>query len=279
MTENILETYIKNEGGVFVEKNEIANQGLLITGSAKQVIDLEKYRENPSSITGNLNFDDLRGFVEYVNDFKGDHTVIFAKKERITAVFDHSKKDSPKWGRHTATYEIKPSSRWSIWARAHNVWMTQKDFAEFLDTGLNEIVNPAHSTILSMVKNFRATVNHEVDSEDSAGGTSFTYRKVTKGGGNIKTENVEIPDFLKVQLQPFENLSVINPKIEDESKKIPAYELTAKINWRVQGDISEGSQTIQFKIQILNIEKAIDETLEMIRGAMSILTGSKTYIG
>lgn len=283
MTEkNILETFLENQStGRILTKEEKGCEGfrnaVVILDKSKEAIDLERFQENPSAIRADLKFDDLRGFVDYINDFKGDNTVIFAKRNSITAIFDHHKKDAPKWGKHIATYDIKRSQRWSIWEGAHNKWMDQKSFAEFLDTGLNEITQPTQATILEMVKNFRATVNFEVDSEEGPGGTNFVYRKTTKGG-TTKQEKIEVPEYLTITLQPFDNLTVINPQIKDAEKKIPAYELRAKINWRI--DISRPEeQAIQFKIQILNFENAVDKTLEAIRVAMKELTEVKTYIG
>lgn len=50
-----------------------------------------------------------------------------------------------------------------------------------------------------------------------------------------------------------------------------------KYIWRT--DLNNDVTTVEFKVQILNFEKAVDETLESIRGALSELTGVTTYIG
>lgn len=282
MEKNILETFLENK---FEEKIltktdaglEELSCPVMVKTPSLEIKSLEGLMNNPAGIKEERNFDDLRGFIDYVNDFKGENTAIFASRTGIEAIFDYHRKDSPKWGKHRAKYAIRASQRWAIWLRAHNVWVSQKEFAEFLDTGLNEIIAPTQAEILSLVQNFRATVSQEVESEETAAGTSFNYRKITKGG-STKTESVIIPEFLTIRLQPFDNLEVINSKIEDEKKKIPAYEFRAKINWRLAGDPSD-SQSIQFKIQILNVEQAIDKTLEIIRSAVSHLTDAKTYIG
>jgi len=277
--ENILQTFISNkyESKIINEEStgENLQNNLLLKTPGLEIVDLEKYLQNPSSIKEVRSFDDLRGFVEYSKEFKGDDSVIFASRSLIEIIFDYHKKDSPKWGRHRAQYQIRPSSRWGIWLRAHNVWMNQGNFAEFLDTGLNEITNPTQSEILELVKDFRATVSQEVDSREGDGGTSFTYSKVTKGGSS-KNSEIKMPDSLIVRLQPFDNLEVINSQLE-ENKKIPAYEFKVKINWRVAGE--GDNQKIEFKVQILNIEQAVDKTLEILRSAIYDLTNVKTFIG
>lgn len=274
MQNNILETFMQNK----VEFHDLKmHTPAVLADKSKGIISLEEYLEKPLSIREEREFDDLRGFVDYVNDFKTENTVCFAGSGKLIACIDFHKKDDPRWNRHVVSYTIKRSARWNIWANAHNKWMGQREFAEFLDTGLNEIIEPRQTDILNLVKNFRATVNFDVDYEDTPGGTNFTYRKAVKSG-STKQEMIEVPEKITVALQPFDNLTVINPRITDKDKRIPAYQLQTKINWRA--DVSSGDeQAIQFKVQILNIEGAVDETLEAIRVAIAELTGVKTYIG
>jgi hypothetical protein len=271
---NIIETFLEHK----VESKALdTHTPALLVGGGNQVLNLEKYGERPLAIEYEREFDDLRGFVDYVNDYKGEDTVCFAGDGRLTAYIDFHKKDAPSWSRHVVSYKIRRSNRWKIWENAHNSWMGQKEFSEFLDTGLNEIIEPTQSDILNLVKNFRATVNFDVDYEDVPGGTNFVYRKTVKSG-STKKETIEVPEYLTIQLQPFDNLTVINPRIKDTDKRIPAYSLRAKINWRADvGHADE--QSIQFKVQVLNFENAVDETLEAIRVALSELTGVTTYIG
>lgn len=248
-----------------------------LVGGGNKVVELESLLENPLQIGYEHKFDDLRGFIDYVNDYKTENTVCFAGNGKLIAYIDFHKKDKPSWRKHIVSYDIKRSQRWGIWQNAHNKWMDQREFAEFLDTGLNEITVPTQADVLNLVKNFRATINFEIEHEDTPGGNNFCYRKTTKSG-STKKENIEVPEYLTITLQPFDNLNVINPRIADAQKKIPAYELRAKINWRTT--ISHDDSTkVEFKVQILNFEKAIDETLESIRVALKELTGVTTYIG
>lgn len=269
---NILETFLENK--IDFQKLETDKPSILIDKS-KEIISLEPLFKAPFSIKEHRSFDDLRGFVEYVNDFKTDKTALFAGREKLFCVFDHHSKDEAAWCEHKAEYKIKRSTRWDIWKNAHNVWMDQKSFAEFLDTGLNEITEPKQSEILDLVGNFRATVNYEVDSDSD--GKNFTYRRTTKSGSS-KQEKITIPEYIKITLEPFDGLTVINPQIKHEDSRIPAYELKAKINWRINL-LKTDCQTLEFKIQILNFENAVDRTLESIRVAMKELTGVKVYIG
>ena len=271
---NILETFLENK----VEFKKLDTyQPTIIADETKKIIDLEPYLEKPLSIKYTHEFDDIRGFVDYIEKYKTKSTVCFAGRSKLIVYIDFHTKDTPAWARHNITYNINRSSRWSLWERKHNQWLSQRDFSDFLDTGLNEITEPKQSEILNLVKNFRATVNQEVDYEDVSGGTNFKFSKKVKSG-NTKKENVTLPEQLIITLQPFDNLELLNPRIKDKDKKIPAYKLRAKINWRINTNHSD-EQAIEFKIQIINFENAVEETLESIRMAISELTGITTYIG
>lgn len=269
---NVLETFLENRADFQYVNKDIPD--LIIADSSKQLHSIERFLPEPRTIEYNREFTDLRGFIDYVNDFKTDNTVCFAGAKQIEVIFNAHQKDKPSWQKHSVTYKINQSHRWQIWTQAHNQWKNQKNFAEFLDTGLNEIVSPKQSDILSLVKNFRATVSYEVDYQEVPGGTNFAYSKTVKG--MAKKENIEIPEYIEIALQPFDNLTVINSRLKPELK-IPAYTLRAKINFRVEKNPSD-EQTVEFKIQILNFEDAVNETLESIRAVMGELTQVKTYI-
>ncbi len=278
--ENILQTYINNT----VSKLDIPvedGRSLVLIPEDKQLINLEEYRSQPYQIKESVNFNDLRGFIDYVNEFKTTNTVCFAGDGEIKVIFDyHQMNDgiaTPHWGKHKAIFKMRPSNRWQLWVDIHNRWMKQKQFTEFLDSGLNEIIKPTQSEILSLASNFRATTTYELDTLATAGGgKNIGFRKITKGGDTLKSEIV-LPDYITLALQPYENLSVINDRLEEFELEIPAYELQAKISW--QADFgNEENPVLAFKIQILNVENVVSKTLEAVKQAVVKLTDVKTFI-
>ena len=275
MSENVIETFLQNGGAAMQKVNGVSVPAIVI-GAQQKVERLDQLLDAPVRIKETRKFDDLRGFVEYAKDFKGEGTAAFASRERIQVVFDYHMTDKPQWGSHVVEYAYRRSQRWRLWEANNNQWKSQDDFADFLDSGLEEITEPTQSAVLDLVKNFRATVNAEADSSIGAEGTHFSYRQTVKGGSMKKTD-ITIPEFLTVQVSPFDGLHVLNAMIEDETKRIPTYKFRAKLSWRMKqsGDASKPD----FKVQLLNFDIAIDETLESVRLAIKELTGIQTYIG
>ncbi|MBX9866035.1 MAG: YfdQ family protein [Burkholderiales bacterium] len=275
--QNILQTFLENVSThEVVGTDEAGMPTVILSHDSRKLIDLEKFAVAPRRIVTNREFNDLRGFIDYVNDFKNESTVCFAGSKSIKVYFDYHDKENPRWCEHVAVFNIQLSNRWKIWQGANNQWMKQKAFADFCDTGLNEIIDPSQSEILTLVKNFRATVSHVFDSEATrGGGQNLSYRKTTTGG-NTTNELIVLPDYITLALQPFENINVINPRLPAD-KQIPAYQLQAKIAWQANFD-GDDAKGLLFKVQILNVENVIDETLETIKNAVVELTKIKVYI-
>lgn len=271
MTNNVIETFLA-QGGAGVQGFDMGERAAII-GAGAQVVDLEKFQPSPIRIKVERKFDDLRGLVGYINDFKKPETVIFAGRERVEVVFDYHQPDSPQWGDHKISFAYQRSARWKIWEQNNNKWMTQKDFADFLDSGLNEVVESQHGGVLSVVKDFRATIKAEAEAEiASGGGTNFVYRQEIKGGSR-KTD-VLVPDYIGVEVAPFEGFGSLNSLISDTKKQVPIYAFRGKICWRLDDENKP-----QFKVQLLHFENAVEQTLESLRTALESLTGCKVYIG
>lgn len=281
---NILETFVEHQNDVDIILKAPGTELplLVLHNGGKQAVDLEKYLDKPLKLKATKEFRDIRGFIDYVNDFKGDNTVIFAGSNKIVAIFDYHTKDDPQWCNHIAEFKLDISHRWKIWTNANNDWMVQKQFADFLDSGLNEIIEseingkrtPSQSEVLSIVKNFRTTQTYEYDSSIDEGSETIGFKKIIQGGSS-RTEKLTLPEYVMIALQPYENIHVINDRLPDDLQ-LPAYELKVKLSWMVQTEGERG--VLGFKIQILNVETVLDKTLEKIKNAVTNLTDSKVYI-
>jgi uncharacterized protein YfdQ (DUF2303 family) len=269
---NVIETFLQNGGAALQKVSDVAAPAIVI-GASQKVENLEKLLAAPLRINETRRFDDLRGFVEYANTYKQDGSSAFASRERIQVVFDYHGPASPHWCSHAIEFFYKRSTRWQLWEKHNNVWMSQEDFADFLDSGLEEITYPVQADVLELVKNFRSTVNAEAHSQIGPDGTHFSYQQTVRG--SAKKTDITIPEFLTIRVSPFNGLEVLNALLKDEMEKIPTYAFRAKFSFRMQKDEAKPD----FKLQLLNFDQAIDETLESVRTAIKALTGIQTYIG
>ena len=272
---NQLETFIETQGLDILQTNLIGEPTLVLAHSAQKVFDLEQFQDKPRRIRGVGEFGDLGGIIAYTNDFANEESRAFIKDDEIKVIFDYHMPQEPRFCEHRAIFNLHTSARWLIWHSINNQWIPQKKFADFLDSGVDEISYPSQNVILDMVKNFRATTSYEFDNEKTAyGGEVLSYRKVTKTGTSI-TQAVEIPERIKIVLQPFDKISSINkhPELAPEDR-ITAFEFDTILKWYYD----ENQHEIYFKIQILNIEQAFEETLAKIKAVFQKLTKVTSYI-
>lgn len=271
---NILETYIDNRADF--AKSEINNVPLIIAKDDINVKSFEELLDNPKKIKSEKSFKDLRGFIDYVNDFSLDSTAAFVGASGVDVIFDYHEKEQAHWCKHTAEFNLKTNSRWLEWSRNNDVWIEQRRFADMLDSGLEEILEPNQSEIIDLIKNFRATSNQEVIASDQPGGTSFRYSKDVKG--SHKTTDVVLPGEIKICIRPFDGIDVLNADLDDD-KKLSYYNLRATLAFRVR-EGSEGEiMSVEFKYKLLGLDKAHDETLETLKTALKEkLNTKKIYV-
>lgn len=104
------------------------------------------YLDHPEHRTGTAAMTRLESFVEHVNRFKNENSVVFAKDDSVSpgliAVLDYhdaGAEGTPRFGKHRTTFNFPLSDEWMLWNERNGVKMTMVDFAEFLEERINDI--------------------------------------------------------------------------------------------------------------------------------------------
>lgn len=271
MEKNILESFAERQD---VQPIYTSDFELYSVHSSQGLQSNEKFMEAPRRIRTDKGFSDIRGFVEYCRDFAQENSVIFADSEKAICHFDYHTNEQPAWDEHKASLKLTKSTGWKLWNQKNNEWMEQEDFADFLDRGVVDVVQPTQADLLQLFKNFRITAKMELDSNVSAAGSTLNFREEVRGGTNI--DSIDLPESIVVRLLPYEGADRINNYINEDEDKIVMFDMTARIYWRMsrRGDKARP----EFRYSLLNLDKAEDETLESIRAAIRCATEVKTYI-
>jgi hypothetical protein len=109
----------------------------------------DDYLEYPRSRRGSAGLTSLASFIDHVNRFKSDNTVIFARDNReqpsLTAVLDYhaaGHASQASHGRHRSTFAFPLSDEWKAWQKRDNDKMTMADFAMFLEDRIIDVDSP-----------------------------------------------------------------------------------------------------------------------------------------
>lgn len=152
---------------VVLSPDEEIRAPLLIVPNGKHVVavkeHLDAYRERPERREGTARITDLTSFIEHVYRFKDADSAVFVKDTMpdasMTAVLDYHERENaaegeeppggrPRWGKHRSHYAFPVSDEWKAWAGRNGPQgkMGQKDFAEFIEDRIGDVIAPPDFT-------------------------------------------------------------------------------------------------------------------------------------
>lgn len=222
--------------------------------------DLERFRAAPRRIQASPSFETPKAFADYVNDFgKSGATRIFASLDdaRVVAEIDYHRPETPEsikinsdhasWRTHQAFYPIKFSDAFAEWLLKSGDWMSQRDFAEFLEDRAGDAIEPDAATLMEIAQNFEV-----------ARGVSFKSAQNLSNG--MRSFRFEETDSAKGELSC--------PKII--ALRTPVYYGTDPVEWavRLSYDISEGK--LKFKVAIHRLQDLKDREFGKLVDALSV---------
>lgn len=136
--------------------------------SIKHLID--EYRDHPERREGVATMQSVASFVDYVNRFKNENTVVFASQADhasgqntgLHAIIDHHHAGADgqaRFGRHQCRYDFPLSEEWRAWGKVDGVPMSQEEFAELLEDRIFDVRDPYDDKIGESAKEFSNALN------------------------------------------------------------------------------------------------------------------------
>lgn len=171
-----------------------------------EVFSLERWRDAPVRPRGTATVYDAPNFVDYVQRLCDDTTTVWGHEatSTFTAVFnDHNGPDAG-WRDHTARLQLQNDPEWDAFAKLSGVYMSQIEFAEFLQDYAPLVVEPDGATLLEVSMNFRAHRKADFESavDLETGDVSFSYTEQTTAK-TVKSGQIEVPREFMVSLSPY----------------------------------------------------------------------------
>jgi uncharacterized protein YfdQ (DUF2303 family) len=170
------------------------------------VQDIETLLPYPTRARGETALHDTDSFCAWVNERKGDHTRIYAVANpnsgvRFVAVLDDTVQAvDPQWGDWRGVYTPMATPEWQIWTAMNGKKGAQRDFAEFIETNVDDVFSgsptePPGAVLLELASVLQATLKAEFSSATrlSNGATQLRYAEtITATGGNGSLEMPEV---------------------------------------------------------------------------------------
>lgn len=173
-------------------------------------IDPEQYRATPRRSRGTVSVHDAAGFAQAVQQRCGVDpdfpAVVYADEELMTlvAVLNDDYAADPGWRDYRVQLAVRKRPEWTHWRRADGNLMNQEAFAEHIEDGLAELVNPAPGVMLDIAQTFSASTSGRFKGGHrlADGRRQFVYEEdLEASAGDSGT--VAVPETIELAVRPF----------------------------------------------------------------------------
>jgi uncharacterized protein YfdQ (DUF2303 family) len=221
-------------------------------GSAS-LLDLEKFRDTPDRPRGVFYPATVESLVNYVKTHQADGaTTLWVHEDsgKVVAVLDDHSQKAPAWRQHRAELTLRPSSEWLFWTKLDNQLMPQEAFANHLQEGLPDILNPDGATLLEIAEKFHANTEVKFRSgvDRTSGEVKFLYDESIEAKATTAAGDIAVPRKFTLMLAPF----IGEEKVEVE----------ANLRYSAKG----GTLHLGYKLERPEriVEAALDRTAEAL---------------
>lgn len=160
----------------------------------------------PPRIQEHLEVLTLDSFLAYLGRFAEiDHAIIFANptKSTLRAILDYHRKDTPRWGDHTATYRCPPSPEWTAWQARSGKAMTLVEFADHIERNAGDIREPAAAVMLEIGRGLegKKAVAFKQVHRLQDGSFELAYEETVSA--QTRNGNHKVPERFTLGLRPY----------------------------------------------------------------------------
>ncbi len=127
-------------------------------GARIELPDLSPWRDAPTRMTGIYRPATVQAFTDYVTSFLSDSVTVWVHPTsgKIVGVLDDNSPGMAGYSQHRAVLDLATTPEWNYWAEHDGEMMSQEQFAEHIEGGL-EISEPDAATMLEIAQTFHAT--------------------------------------------------------------------------------------------------------------------------
>lgn len=200
----------------FLHLDELADGRLLSIairdGWERTEEDLERFLPSPDRPRGTTTVLDADGFVAAVDRRRLDHTddgqpgpVVYfdVSKSAMVAVLNDDEGALTGWRDYRIALQVARTPEWEHWTK-HQGLRGQQEFAEVLEAGELEILDPPAATMLDIVQTIQGSVNTRMKSAQrlTDGRTQFVLEEEIEGKAG-KEGLLDIPGEFTIRVRPF----------------------------------------------------------------------------
>lgn len=180
---------------------------LVPAGARHELVDTEKYLPAPLRARGTYRPATVEAFIDYAKRHADEEqTTIWVHPTagKVRAVLDDNAPDGPARREHTAALDLLIAPEWTHWLSKDGRLGSQEEFAEHLEDGIAQIVEPAAADMLEIAQSFHASQSASIRSATrlQSGQVSVVYDEEIKASAG-QSGQMEIPTEFELAIPPF----------------------------------------------------------------------------
>lgn len=213
------------------DSNSRAVAWVVPEGATLSMESLEWLQNEPWRKRGVTEHTNLTSLMDYVDTHAEPGTAVWVSDLLIVAVVDDHWEGGAGWAEHRAVMPLARTPEWKHWMKLDGQLVSQQQFAEHVEEGLTEIVEPPAADMLEVAQSFQAHTQAAFRSGTrlQSGETKLLYDEETTASAG-KTGELSVPSAFQLALSPFEG--------EDP------FRVTARLRYRV----TSGTLRIGYKL-------------------------------
>lgn len=247
-------------------------------GAEHKLIDLEQFKPAPDRKRGSVMLHDANSLVAYTAAHEeGAHTAIYADVESATIVAvlnghgqhqlrsdgapNRTRSASTGWGDHWAQVRLRQTDNWKHWSGKDTRWLRQTEFAEHIEEGLIDIVDPAAALMLEMAQTFQANSRVAFKSSTmlTSGQRQLVYEETVEAKAGQKG-TIAVPTSFTLGVAVFEG-------------QTEGHRVSARLQFRING----GDLTMRYLLD--RPRDVVRAAFDAIVGDVEVGTGILAYRG
>jgi len=187
--------------------------GYVDDAGAPVTIDLtgDQYRDYPKRKAGTVTVRNVASFERYYGKHSDDSSEVYADLDEgaFTAVLDAHGPDDPRWEQHRLVLRLEKTLPWRTWTKMDRQWMTQMDFAEFIEDNARDLDPDGRvsaADLLEIAQHFQAhtKVSFTQGTRLATGATQLIYTEDIEAKAGDRGEIV-IPAEFDLAIVPFDD--------------------------------------------------------------------------
>lgn len=208
--------------------------GVIVPAGAElRTIEPDAHAAHPARKRGTVRLATVDALIAYVTRHRTEGTELYVHPTsgRVVAVLDDHAEEAAGHGQHRAELNLLTTDEWAFWAANDGKLLTQQAFAEHVEDGGRELIEPDPATMLELATSFHAKskVNFRQASRLDNGNVQLTYEEDTTASAGAKGQ-LTVPTEFKLAIAPF---------VGEER-----YAVSARLRWQLR----DGQLTLGYKL-------------------------------